>query len=64
MTLKEACELADACGLETIGEAIMNAEFHAISLFTYDEIAAELNELYNEADGYDMDTPIEEVLKE
>ena len=31
MKLKTACELAEECGLYTIGEAIMNIEIHALN---------------------------------
>ena len=65
MTLKYACELAEECGLYTIEEAILNAEFHAMSLFTYDEIEAELSQLHSEfnASGFDLDTDIMEVIR-
>lgn len=45
MKLKEACDIADACGLETLGEAVMNIELHSTSLFVYDEIDKEIQEL-------------------
>lgn len=45
MKLKEACDIADACGLETLGEAYMNIEIHSPSLFPYAEIERELQEL-------------------
>lgn len=42
MKLKEACDIADSCGLETLGEAYMNIEIHSPSLFPYAEIEKEL----------------------
>lgn len=63
MKLKAACEIAEACGLETVGEAIRNIEIHAISLFTYDELDKEMNELYDEAAYYMKEVSIFEVLK-
>lgn len=62
MTLKEACEIADECGLETIGEAIANIEYHVINLFTYDKIEEEVHELYMEARRYSPKTNIKEWL--
>lgn len=48
MTLKEVCELADACGLETVGEAVMNAELHYDALVLIDDMDREFEELYRE----------------
>lgn len=62
MKLKEALELADECGLSTVGEAILNVELHAPSLFPYEKIHTELNELYQEAAAYDDNQLISEVL--
>lgn len=45
MKLKEACEIAYACGLETIDEAVLFIETHTTSLFSYYDAAAELAEL-------------------
>lgn len=45
MKLKEACEIAYACGLETIDEAVLFIETHITSLFSYYDAAAELAEL-------------------
>lgn len=58
MKLKEACEIAEECGLETIGEAILNIEIHASSLFTHDELDRELNELYEDTKNYQMDDSV------
>lgn len=48
MTLKEVCELADACGLETVGDAVMNAELHYDALVLIDDMDREFEELYRE----------------
>ena len=48
MTLKEVCELADACGLETVGEAVMNAELHYDALVSISEMEEEFEKLYRE----------------
>lgn len=48
MTLKEVCELADACGLETVGEAVMNAELRYDALVAIDDMDKEFEELYRE----------------
>lgn len=58
MTVKQACEIAEECGLETIGEAILNIQIHASNLFSDDEINKELNELYEDAEGFHMDASV------
>ena len=45
MKLRDACEIAYACGLETIDEAVLFIETHTTSLFFYYDAAAELAEL-------------------
>lgn len=62
MKVKEACEIADTCGLETIGEAVFNIELHALNLFIYDELDKELNELYEDAKNYHMDDSVLTLL--
>jgi hypothetical protein len=62
MKIKEACEIAVDCGLTTIGEAILNIELHAISLFSYDELSKELNELYEDAKNYHMNASVLTLL--
>ncbi len=49
MKLKEICEIADACGLETVGEAVMNAELHYDAFVSIDDMNKEFEELYREA---------------
>jgi hypothetical protein len=48
MKLKSALEMAEACGLETVAEAIFNIRLHAASLFLWDSMVFEINELINE----------------
>ena len=62
MKVKEACEIAEECGLETIGEAILNIEIHATSLFLYSELNKELRELYEDAKNYRMEDPVLALL--
>lgn len=65
MKLKEACKLAKDCGLSTVGEAISNVTFHATSLFPYDEIDRELDELtasFFLAPNVNSSTKIDEIL--
>lgn len=49
MKLIDACRIARDCGLNTIGEAVFNIDLHAISIFSYEDITKELNELCQEA---------------
>lgn len=49
MTLREACDLGYACGLETVNDAVLNVEIHCTNLFSYDDITLELYELHEEA---------------
>lgn len=51
MKLKDACELADACGLYTVGEAVENAELHYDALVLISEMNEEFEELYREAEA-------------
>lgn len=45
MKIFEAIELANDCGLETLGEAVYNIEIHANQLFSYSDLWEELTEL-------------------
>lgn len=38
MKLKECLSIAKDCGLTTISEAYLNIKYHAISIFSYDDI--------------------------
>lgn len=48
MKLLRALELAEECGLETVGEAIRNVRIHSPSLFKLEEIDAEIHEMMTE----------------
>ena len=48
MRLFTCLDIANACGLETVDEAIYNVELHAISTFAYAKIDEELAEIYQE----------------
>nr|DAT57151.1 MAG TPA: hypothetical protein [Caudoviricetes sp.] len=45
MKIQQALEIANDCGLETVGEAILNIVIHAPNLFSYYDVDKELNEL-------------------
>lgn len=64
MKLKTCLEIAEDCGLETVGEALFNIELHATSLFPYSEINKELAELHLafEAAKISTETKVEEIL--
>lgn len=48
MKLKECIELARECGMFTLGEAYDNVAIHATSLFVWDNIEEEMQELRKE----------------
>ncbi|EGT3619388.1 hypothetical protein FJ641_08280 [Clostridium perfringens] len=48
MKLKRAIKIEKDCGLETMGEAICNIELHASSMFDFDNIQEEIEELHND----------------
>ena len=62
MKLKTACNIALDCGLNTIGEAIMNIDIHATSVFSYREMNKDLAELYKDAKGIDLEAKIKQVF--
>ena len=45
MKLKKALEIGIDCGLETVGECVLNIQMHAGSLFSYPDSGKELSEL-------------------
>lgn len=61
MKLKEACELGKEIGCRTVGEAILNVEHSATSLFKWSEMAEELRELVEEAKDIDDNCLIEDL---
>ena len=48
MKLSEALNMGYGCGLEEVEECVDNIRGHALNLFLYPEIKAELTELYAE----------------
>lgn len=48
MKLKDALETGWHCGMKTVGECIDNVDFHAMMIFTYDELEKEMLELFKE----------------
>lgn len=52
MKLKTICEIAEACGLETVGQAVMNAELHYDALVPISTMGKEFEELYREAKAF------------
>lgn len=48
MRLFTCLDIANVCGLETVGDAILNIELHAISTFNYGKIEEEISELHQE----------------
>ena len=62
MILKKACEIGYDCGLVLVRDAILNIEFHCISIFSYDEINKELIELHSEFANVDNDATILELF--
>lgn len=48
MRLFICLDIANACALETVDEAIFNVELHATSTFAYDKIEEEILEIYQE----------------
>lgn len=50
MTLYDACDIGYSMGLESISECITNIQIHSTSLFPYDDIIDELQELHKEVE--------------
>ena len=63
MRLKEACEIGIEMGCGTLGEALLNVERNAPSLFPYKEMAKELFELMAEAEPFNDDTPVQFLIE-
>ena len=64
MKLIEALQIAESCGLSTVGEAVKNIEIHAMSLFIYEDLPLELARLEFEARAFDENTTISEAMKQ
>ena len=64
MKLKAALELGMACELTSLEEAIRNVEIHHLSLFSYEEMTEEFEELYKDwnASEFPKEMTIEEAL--
>lgn len=69
MKLIEALELGEECGLMTVGEALLNIDLHASSIFRYDEIRSGIESLWVEyytrlkTRGFNLDSPVLEAIK-
>ena len=62
MLMKEACEIGVACGLETLGEAVLNIKIHHANLFLNEEIQKEFDELEEDMNKYNQDDKIVDVF--
>lgn len=69
MKLITALEIGEDCGLMTVGEAIRNVGIHATSIFIWDKINSEMEELWDdynnklETRGFNLDSPVLEAIK-
>ena len=48
MTLQDCLELGKECGLTTLDECVRNVVIHSSSLFSFDALEKELDELYED----------------
>ena len=62
MLMKAACEIGVACGLETLGEAVLNIKIHHANLFLNEEIQKEIGELEEDMNKYNQDDKIVDVF--
>jgi hypothetical protein len=63
-TQQNALEMAHACGLQTVGEAIANIKMHAGSIYPYGEIPQRLQDLRKAFECYTHDAKVNEILGE
>ena len=56
MKLQDAVLMGKFCGLETVGECILNAEMHYLTMIPYSDIPNEVNELEKEIKAYEEGT--------
>lgn len=63
-TQTNALEMAHACGLQTVGEAIANIKLHAGSMYPYHEIPHRLQDLRKAFECYTHDAKVKEILGE
>lgn len=67
MKLKQCIDIAEDCGLNTLGDAVLNVDIHAMSIFDYRKLSGELMELYREYNDLyksgliDKDTSLEDA---
>lgn len=67
MKLKQCIDIAEDCGLNTLGDAVLNVDIHAMSIFDYRKLSGELMELYKEYNDLyksgliDKDTSLEDA---
>ena len=61
MDAEECFELAEACDLKPVKEAVLNVVIHSPGLFSHEDIPAELEELYSETEEYGDDELIEDI---
>lgn len=54
MKAKQALEIAEGCGLETVEKAIYNIKIHAMSIFAYGEEINEYRELLQDCSSLNM----------
>lgn len=59
MKLKDAIEIAEDCGLETVGEAVLNIRIHSLNLFEYGKELEEYKELIDECWKYGLESETE-----
>lgn len=57
MKWEAAVELGKACGLSTPEEFASNVELHALSLFEYSVLEAEIAEMYSDAEELGVEFP-------
>jgi len=66
MKFEESLRFAHTCRLRSVGEAYSNISMHAMSLFKYEDIHNEVEELFRdiEAKGASFTDPIDKYLSQ
>jgi len=62
MKLKDCLELGKECGLSTVEECYNNVTMHYSSLFVYDDIEKEMDELHKDMISFVSSLPTNLVL--
>ena len=62
MKLKKCLEIGKGCGLKFLGECYNNVYFYFGSVFRFEDMEKEFEELRKESDLFDIDTPIEAIM--